>query len=403
MARPEQAHSAQDRSVLVLAMGASICSGCAHLGSSIMPFQIDALMTGLHQSASLAGVFGFFEIFSFALFMLLLSRVFLALPVMYSALSGMALGIVACLLLYIGPGVEVWICSVAVLLGLSAALLCRSYVRAVSSSLNPERIYAIASGGGLVIIVSVIALVPVSTRYFGPLGVFLAVACIMLLAMPSVLSFRHVHACRPVTRQQKGGPLLTGGAIALLCVWVGCSLGSSMAWSFAERMGRNLGLSPDFIVSLSTVGIVSSVLASLVGAALAHRWRRETVLLLTLLGTGAGCLLTCVAWDALSYGAGVVLYWNCAMLSYAWLLGSAATLDGSGRVGTFCGGMDRMGYALGAPLGGLLVDHTSFTVLGICGFLMCVAPLPFALPVLFRALHKSTMAPTEHEAHLEMV
>ena len=66
MARPEQAHSAQDRSVLVLAMGASICSGCAHLGSSIMPFQIDALMTGLHQSASLAGVFGFFEIFSFA-------------------------------------------------------------------------------------------------------------------------------------------------------------------------------------------------------------------------------------------------------------------------------------------------------------------------------------------------
>ncbi|MCH4089781.1 hypothetical protein [Acetobacter sp.] len=403
MARSEPSRFVQDRSVLVLAVGASICSGCAHLGSSIMPFQIDALMTGLHQSASLAGLFGFFEIFAFAMFMLLLSRIFLALPVMYSALSGMVLGIVACLLVYVGPGAEVWICSVAVLLGLSAALLGRSYVRAVSSSLNPERIYAIASGGGLVIIVSVIALVPVTTRYFGSLGVFLAVACIMLLAMPSVLSFRNVHAGGKVFRKQESGPLLTGGAIALLCVWVGCSLGSSMAWSFAERMGRNLGLSPDFIVSLSTVGIVTSVLASLVGAAFAHCWSRETVLLLTLLGTGAGCLLTCVAWDAFSYGFGVVLYWNCAMLSYAWLLGSAATLDGSGRVGTFCGGMDRMGYALGAPLGGLLVDHTSFAVLGICGFLMCVLPLPFALPVLFRALHQSTLASGEHEAHLEMV
>lgn len=403
MASSEPSRFVPDRSVLALSIGASICSGCAHLGSSIMPFQIDALMTGLHQSASLAGVFGFFEIISFAVFMLFLSRVLLALPVMYSALSGMALGIVACLLVYVGPGTELWICGVAILLGLSAALLGRSYVQAVSSSNNPERIYAIASGGGLVIIVSVIALVPVATHYFGSLGVFLAVACIMLLAMPSVVSFRNVTVGRPVAGQKRGASLLTSGAIALLFVWVGCSLGSSMAWSFAERTGRNLNLSPDFIVFLSTVGIVTSVVASLVGAALAHYWRRETVLLLTLVGTGLGCLLTCLAWDALSYGLGVVLYWNCAMLSYAWLLGSAATLDGSGRVGTFCGGMDRMGYALGAPLGGLLVDHASFTVLGIVGFLMCVAPLPFALPVLFRALQRSAQVPTEHEAHLELV
>ncbi|GAD08627.1 hypothetical protein GFGA_1c1479 [Gluconobacter frateurii NBRC 103465] len=197
------------------------------------------------------------------------------------------------------------------------------------------------------------------------------------------------HAPPLPVRQSTKKKRLTRGGVALLFIWVGSSLGSSMAWSFAERVGRAIHLSADYIVFLSTVGIVSSVLVSFTVGALAQRLRREIILPLTLIGTGVGGLLACSAWDTWSYTAGVIIYWNCSMLSYAWLLGSAAALDHTGRVGTFCGGMDRMGYALGAPLGGLIVDHASFTMLGIAGCVACVVSLPFGLPLLLREIRAS--------------
>lgn len=349
-----------------------------------MPFQIDALMSGLHQSASLAGMFGFFEIMSFAVFMMLLSRLKPRFSVVTTAFLGAGLAIVSSLLTAGGPASSLWTWGCAVTFGLAEALLGRSYVCAASASANPERMYAISNGGGLLVLVAVIDAIPYATRTFGDLGVFVGIAAIVACIAPFMVTLRHAPVVPVVQNTEK--LRLTRGAVALLCIWVGSSLGSSMAWSFAERVGRAIHLSADYIVLLSTVGIVSSVLVSLVAGALTRRLPREIILPLTLVGTGIGGLLACSAWNSWSYTIGVIVYWNCSMLSYAWLLGSAAALDHTGRIGTFCGGMDRMGYALGAPLGGLIVDHTSFTMLGIAGCAACVVSIPFGLPVLLREI-----------------
>ncbi|MFT8990347.1 MAG: hypothetical protein ABF959_08475 [Gluconobacter albidus] len=375
------------RQLLLLALGLSICSGCAYLGSSVMPFQIDALMSGLHQSASRAGMFGFFEIMSFAVFMVVLSRLTGRVSVVMTAFLGAGLAVLSSLLTATGLSSSAWTWGCALLFGLGEALLGRSYVCAASASENPDRMYAISNGGGLIVLVAVIDAIPYATRSFGELGVFVGIAVIVAVIAPFMATLRHAPPL-PV-RQSTEKMRLTRGGVALLFIWVGSSLGSSMAWSFAERVGRAIHLSADYIVFLSTVGIVSSVLVSFIVGALAQRLRREIILPLTLVGTGVGGLLACCAWDSWSYTAGVIIYWNCSMLSYAWLLGSAAALDHTGRVGTFCGGMDRMGYALGAPLGGLIVDHASFTMLGIAGCVACVVSLPFGLPVLLREIRAS--------------
>lgn len=373
--------------LLLLALGLSICSGCAYLGSSVMPFQIDALMSGLHQSASRAGMFGFFEIMAFAVFMMVLSRLTGRVSVVMTAFLGAGLAAVSSLLTAAGPSSSVWTWGCAILFGLGEAFLGRSYVCAASASKNPDRMYAISNGGGLIVLVAVIDAIPYATRSFGELGVFVGIAAIVALIAPFMATLRYAPSL-PV-RQNAEKMRLTRGGVALLFIWVGSSLGSSMAWSFAERVGRAIHLSADYIVFLSTVGIVSSVLVSFVVGALARSLRREIILPLTLVGTGVGGLLACAAWNSWSYTAGVIIYWNCSMLSYAWLLGSAAALDHTGRTGTFCGGMDRMGYALGAPLGGLIIDHSSFTMLGIAGCVACVVSIPFGLPVLLREIRQS--------------
>ncbi|GBQ69773.1 hypothetical protein GLUCOINTEAF2_0203114 [Komagataeibacter intermedius AF2] len=376
-----------NRNILLLSLGLSVCSGFAYLGSSVMPFQIDALMTGLHQSASRASLFGFFEIMSFAVFMIVLSRLHLRLPVIVSAFLGAALAVISSLLIASGTTSSIWLWGCAIVFGLAEALLGRSFVCAASASDNPDRFYAIANGGGQLVLVAVIDAIPYATQIFGALGVFVGLAGIVICLTPFMLTLRHVPMAPPPSRH--GGTVsFTPGAIALLCIWVGSSLGSSIIWSFAETVGRSLNLSANYIVLLSTLCILSSVGVSFLFGSLADRLRRDVFLTLTLLGVGIGGLLACSAGNAWIYTTGVIIYWNCSMLSYAWLLGSAATLDHTGRVGTFCGGMDRMGYALGAPIGGLIVDHASFTTLGIAGFVACVISMPIGLPILFREIRQ---------------
>lgn len=63
-----------------LAVSASIASGISHLGSTMMPFQTNSLIEGFHISASAAGMFGFLEISSLSVAMLMVLP-FLGFPI----------------------------------------------------------------------------------------------------------------------------------------------------------------------------------------------------------------------------------------------------------------------------------------------------------------------------------
>jgi predicted MFS family arabinose efflux permease len=81
------------------------------------------------------------------------------------------------------------------------------------------------------------------------------------------------------------------------------------------------------------------------------------------------------------------------MFLYCYLLGTAAQLDGTGRVGALGGGMERLSYSGGVWIGGLLADYVSYSTIGLLGFAGCMLALIFGFPSLFRALYRRK-APT---------
>jgi len=61
-------------------------------------------------------------------------------------------------------------------------------------------------------------------------------------------------------------------------------------------------------------------------------------------------------------------------------------LDPTGRLGTFGTGCERLAFAIGAPLGGLMVDFGSYVWVGVGAAIACSVIAPAFLPGLSRAL-----------------
>jgi predicted MFS family arabinose efflux permease len=78
-----------------------------------------------------------------------------------------------------------------------------------------------------------------------------------------------------------------------------------------------------------------------------------------------------------SFAAAATLYWVCTMFVYVYLLGTAALLDPTGRLGTLGTGCERLAFAVGAPVGGLFVDFGSYAWVGVMAAVACalIAPL----------------------------
>jgi predicted MFS family arabinose efflux permease len=82
----------------------------------------------------------------------------------------------------------------------------------------------------------------------------------------------------------------------------------------------------------------------------------------------------------------VFAYWIFYMFVYSYLLGTAAVLDPAGRVGTLGGGLERLGFALGAGVGGILAQHVTYSSTGVLGFCTCLLGPAVGFPSLLRAL-----------------
>lgn len=373
---------------LRLVIGACIASGVSHLGSSTMPFQISALIDRFHISASSAGMFGFFEILSLSIAMVAMLPLLRRLSYGRRAVLGAALISIGHVLIYVGPPWLPWLWGCAIVGGTGYGIIFSAFIAGASGADNPDRVYSLACGGGLIVLVGTIMTLPWGAALFGPLGPFLSIAAVSCLLAP-FLSYLG-DTVPPSFREAAGGRDSLGwGAFLLLAMWTGYSVGSSIVWSFADNIGRAIHVPEGVIVTLSSVGIVLGFFANMLGAAIAGRVNRVVPLVAGILGTGLSCMLTALAWNTASYCAGVVLYWIFVMIAYAYLLGAAAVLDRGGRVGTLGGGCDRIAYAIGAPIGGLIVDHGSYHMLGFAGVLSCIMLVPACMPAIARALRQS--------------
>jgi hypothetical protein len=380
-------HNPSSMAGMSVIMSAAFAAGIAHLGTSTMPFQIGALMDGAKLSASLAGTYGFFLVASLALTMILAAPMVHRFRPQGVAIIGSLVGAAAHALIFmIVPGFTI-LCALAVVAGIGYGMVFAAMVAAAAGYANADRLYSLATGGSLVFIFVVMAAFPYATTRLGAFGPFIVIAAMLALPAPVFLLMNAAPSAAQQHDQAQGR--IGGGGYALLIAWSMFSLGTGALWSFAERIGADLKIDPAVISLILSGSLIFSIAGTGIAAWFGERINRIPSLLLGMTATGLSCLAIGLAPNVIVFGAGVLGYWIFYMFLYCVLLGTAAAMDPTGRVGTAGGGCERMGFAVGAPLGGLVVDHLGYGWLGILGGLCCVIAIPFTMSHIRRATQRS--------------
>jgi predicted MFS family arabinose efflux permease len=253
-----------------------------------------------------------------------------------------------------------------------------------ATSENADRTYAIGLGGALLLVVTIMAILPYAAERMGVLGVFVCIASFAIFCAPLFFGFKR----RAKVEEISLAVWRTDGAPGLLFSWAAFSMGTSAVYVFAERIGRDIHLTPTQIGWVLSSGVFVGLIGTATAAIAGRRINRRLALYAGLIGSSVACLLIGFAPSLVPYCSGIFLFWIFTMFLYCYMLGSAAILDGTGRLGTLGSGTERLGYATGAWAGGELAQHTSFPTIGVFGFAVCIAGVIVGFPSLCRALDR---------------
>ena len=372
---------------LILVVAVCVGSGLAHVGTSTMPFQIGALIDGGGRSAAQTGLFGFLEVGALSVGMILISNWVDRIAPRRIAVAGCCLAALANLGLYFTQALYVEL-LLAMAAGAGYGFVFAATVSGAAATREPDRVYAIGNGGALLIVVALMATLPRAAARWGALGIFVALAALAVLCAPFLLGFN--AARRPE------GPQLSAwrvpGALGLLFAWAAFSTGTGALYAYSERIGRSISLPPAQIASVLSAGVFVGLLGTGSAALLGGRLKRAWALCIGICGSGLSCLLLGFATHLVVFASGVFVYWVFYMFLYSYLLGTAAVLDPTGKVGTLGGGLERLGYALGAGLGGVFSEQWGYASTGLLGFFGCLAAAALGFPSLFKVLRHRTAA-----------
>jgi predicted MFS family arabinose efflux permease len=340
-------------------------------------------MDAADRSPSQAGLFGFCQIGALAVGMILISshlhRVHPAAVAVGSALLA-TMANVGQFFVHFFPLQLLF----GVLTGLAFGYVFAATIAGAAGCKEADSLYGIGNGGGLVLIMVVVAGLPVVADHFGQRAIFAGIAA---LSLACSIFFFGLKRGQP--RKTDGKSLWRAeGVPGLLFSWVALSLGTGAVYSFSERIGRNNHLTSEVIGVVLSAGLFVGLCGTLTAAFVVHRITRSHALIIGMVGTGAACLLIGYSFDLTSFAAGIFLYLLFYMFLYCYLLGTAAQLDSTGRVGALGGGLERLSYSVGVWVGGLLAEFISYSTIGLLGFAGCMLGLLFGFPSLFRALRR---------------
>jgi predicted MFS family arabinose efflux permease len=373
-------------------------TGLAHVGTTTMPLQIGALMDATGRSASQAGLFGFCQIAALAFGMIAiaprLDRVHPAAIAVGSALLAIAAN-TGLLFADFFPLQLLF----GLLTGLAFGFVFAATIAGAARCKQADRLYGIGNGGGLVLIMIVVAGFPILASHFGPRAIFAGIAALSLIC--SVFFFGLGRGLR--SESQGKHSWRAPGVPGLLFSWIALSLGTGAVYSFSERIGRRSHLPAEVIGLVLSTGLLVGFIGTMTAALVAGRLDRPRALVIGIVGTGAACLMLGFSVNLVSFAVGVFSYMLFYMFLYSFLLGTAAQLDDTGRLGALGGGLERLSFSVGVWVGGLLAQYISYSTVGVLGFTGCILGLLFGFPGLFRALSRPEPETQTGRAQIRMV
>lgn len=371
---------------LAFVFAVAVGNAVAHLCTSAMPLQVGALIDGFGLSATAAGIFGFFQVGALALGMILFAPLSHRYRPFAVCITGLALAAATNGALYFAVASLPLLCLLGLASGFGYCLMLSATVGAPAASTEADKVYAASSSGGLLLLVALLSLLPLTNNYFGVRGIFIGIAILLVCSIPLLWGFRYIKAGAKID-VPRGGRL--GGELPLLMIWVLFSLGSGAMWSFAERIGHALHLSGPTIGVVLSTAVFSSLIGSGLAAVASDRIGRATAIGIGLVGGGAACMMLALASGLWIYAVAACLYWIFSIFFYVLMLGTAAAIDPTGRLATLGTGCERLAFAFGAPIGGMFVDLGSFLWIGLLAVGTCSILAPLCLPALARAVRRA--------------
>ena len=337
-----------------------------------MPFQIGALMDGLALGESSAGMLGTVETVSVAVVMLSVAFGWLRIPLVSMAIAGACLVAVGQLATAFVEEYSLLI-AVRALVGIGCALCQSAAVMTIASRFSdPDAVTGQAYAFVIMILALLIWVLPEFLpnghhRFLFPL---LAVIAVLVLPLLKQLSggpvepklARSIEIALPV----RYIVLLYLGEIFLL-------VGFGAVWAFVERMGLALGINSSDVGTILAVSMLVSMTGSFAAGMLGARAGRLLPLALGSVIGGITCAAVAISSQEWVYV--VTLFCFQFMLSFVlpYLIGTAASLDHTGRLATAAFAVQIFSYGVGTGLGGHVAESFGLNSLAWLGLIGPVA------------------------------
>jgi MFS family permease len=363
--------STPSKDISPYAVGPLLVTGL--IGVFMVPYEIAALMDGWGLSAATAGLLGMVELAAMSLSSILIMPLARRISLHQIAVVGLILAVAGeASTSLIG---HLWaLGSARAVTGIGSGMVLAATSTNVAVTANPNRVMGLGLTIANLLFFAVFLVTPSVLLHFGPRGLFFGAALCITASAATVPHVSRLPTGSPPPSPDGGRTgfdvaKVTALALGLLSL----NIGLGAMWSFAERIGREIGLSAEqtgsVLAACPIAMIAGSATAGLMGDRFGNRWP----LIVGCIVCGIACYCTTISASLTSYAAGLLIFNFCYLLVGPFALaGVPSTLDPSGRLAAAANGLMWLSYSAGVAAGGFIADRANVKIIGAFAFCGCV-------------------------------
>lgn len=275
--------------------------------------------------------------------------------------------------------------------GLGLGILGATANTAATRTVSPERAFGVSTGIMVLLFSALSLLLPWAGQQLGPKGMFLTLAVVSVICLPTWLV---LPAAPPALLEIRGpkarvGPPL-GMAVGVISTMLLFSAGAAATFAFSERIGHSIGMTAGEVGTANAVAYLLSIFGSLGVMWLGTRMGRTFPLLIGLFGTALSCAALGEARNPLSYAVALIFNTGIWWFAYSYIMGIASVSDKEGRLASVAGGTYLVGFAFGTAIAGKVATNAAYSTIGWVAFSSCAAAA-FAILHTARTSDRSTV------------
>lgn len=369
------------RNILFSAFAA--VSGVGLISYAALPILVGTTMTSLELNEASVGLLYTLEFLAAAVSSLIIAP-------KIGKINRKNMALMGAFIVILGNLASAWWCSseflfvIRPLTGIGAGLALACGNATIANAKHPARIAGMMNVLFALMLLLLMLFLPLLSGPWGLPGVYLGLAAVIFIftALLSQMPQRAI-SCGLASSSQKtsNSVIFSTAGVAIFAVFFMFTLRDSMAWSFAERIGIELGYSTAEVGGLLSLqaftGLLGPVIATLIGFKLGVR----LPLLFGLVFAGLTTYAIFLSVDAPYLFETAVLCWTAGyFFTISYLTAYAATLDLDGRIVAASGSALVLGVAVGPAFSGYLITYGGY-VLGAWATLALVFAMIIAVMV----------------------